>query len=484
MTGRAIAIRAEGLAKEFRVYARPVDRLMEAMGARRRHAVVHALKPMDLVVHAGETIGIVGRNGSGKSTLLQLVAGTLQPSAGRVHVQGRVAALLELGSGFSPEFSGRENVFLNGQVLGLDRREVEARFDRIAAFADIGDFIERPVRTYSSGMLVRLAFAVAINTDPDVLIIDEALAVGDEAFQRKCFARIESIKEAGGTILFVSHAAASVVQLCDRAVLLDDGERLLTGSPKDVVGRYQRLVHSLPAERPALREEILAQDAAGIASSPGVAPSARSGGQEPRDGLVGAPISPWPLEASERLDPGLAPESTLSYPPAGARIDQARLCNAQGETVNVLLPGRPYRLRYRVRFESDARDVEFNMTLRTVDGVALYGMSSHGRGGFLPAVAAGDCAEVEFAFESKLLPGTYFLNVGCQAIPPGGDARVFLHRILDVTCFRIEAGTSDRYKIGFYDLAVEPAALWRLGPAGHEGPPAENPSDASPAPDP
>lgn len=245
--GRAVTIASmihvRGLCKTFRIYRRPADRLWEAFGTKCRHTRVEALRAMDLEIMRGETVGIVGRNGSGKSTLLQLIAGTLQPTSGQVVVRGRIAALLELGSGFNPDFSGRENVFLNGQVLGLRRREIESRFEKILEFADIGDFIDQPVRTYSSGMLVRLAFAAAINADPEVLIIDEALAVGDEAFQRKCFARIEQLKAAGSTILFVSHSVASVMQLCDRAVLLDSGRHLLTASAKDVVTLYQAILN-------------------------------------------------------------------------------------------------------------------------------------------------------------------------------------------------------------------------------------------------
>jgi lipopolysaccharide transport system ATP-binding protein len=188
------------------------------------------LRDVDLEVWPGETVGIVGKNGSGKSTLLQIIAGTMTPTQGDVEVHGRVAALLELGSGFSPDFTGRENVKLNASLLGLRAAEIEERMPRIEAFAELEDFIDQPVRTYSSGMYMRLAFAVAINTDPDVLIIDEALAVGDEAFQRKCFATIERMKKGGATILFVSHSASSVNQLCDRAVLLDGGRRLLTST--------------------------------------------------------------------------------------------------------------------------------------------------------------------------------------------------------------------------------------------------------------
>jgi lipopolysaccharide transport system ATP-binding protein len=421
---------------------------------------------LDLEVYAGETVGIVGRNGSGKSTLLQLIAGTLQASTGNVEVHGRVAALLELGAGFNPEFNGRENVYLNAQVLGLRKREVDERFERITAFADIGDFIDQPVRTYSSGMLVRLAFAVAINTDPDILIIDEALAVGDEAFQRKCFARIEALKASGATILFVSHAAASVLQLCDRAVLLDAGERLLTGPPKAVVAHYQRLLHAPPSERLALREEMrLIDGTEGGARNPTDEPTTAGdpGAEEGVDVAFELPnIRAWPLPPDERLDRGLLAHSQVDYVPIGASIEGHHVVNAAGEEVNVLVPGRPYRIQYRVCFDRRATQVEFNMTIKSLEGIALYGASSHGYAGFLPEVSAGAVVHVEFAFESRLLPGTYYYNVGCQGITEVDSERGFLHRILDAGVFRIEARTTDRYKIGFYDLAAEPTARWQI----------------------
>lgn len=461
----APVITARGLGKDFRVYAKPGDRLLELLTGRARHQQFRALADVDLQIHSGETVGIVGRNGSGKSTLLQLIAGVLQPTRGSVAVQGRVAALLELGSGFSPEFTGRENVMLNAQVMGLRRSEVEARFDRIERFADIGSFIDQPVRTYSSGMMVRLAFAVAINSDPDVLIIDEALAVGDEAFQRKCFARIEEIRDAGATILFVSHSATSVVNLCDRAVLLDDGELLLAGRPKDVVARYQRLVHAPLEQRPALREEIRSWRpdwetgrANDDADPPGKSADAQA---SPAGGHAAAEINAWPLEAQERFEPGLVPESTVDFVPSGARIQDVQVSTADGRLVNVLEPGQAYVLRYRVRFERAAQAVEMGMTIKSVDGITLFGQSSHGRSGFLASVAAGEEMEVEFRFLTRLRPGTYFLNVGCQGLDPDSGERVFLHRILDAACFRIEGMPTDRYKVGYFDLSDEPACRWR-----------------------
>ncbi|MDW8356241.1 MAG: ABC transporter ATP-binding protein, partial [Bryobacterales bacterium] len=212
-----------------------------------------ALRNVSFEVRRGETVGIIGRNGSGKSTLLQIIAGTLAPTEGEVQVKGRVAALLELGSGFNPEFTGRENVYLNGTILGLSREEIDARFDDIVAFADIGGFIDQPVKFYSSGMMLRLAFAVSTTIDPDVLIIDEALAVGDVFFRQKCYRRLEDLRQRGVAILFVSHAMLDVKQLCDRAVLLDQGRTIFKGRAGEAVERYYLLNQSvqLPSQPPS-----------------------------------------------------------------------------------------------------------------------------------------------------------------------------------------------------------------------------------------
>ncbi|MBE9035248.1 ABC transporter ATP-binding protein [aff. Roholtiella sp. LEGE 12411] len=243
--GEEIAISLKNISKCYKRYARPVDRLKEILlPGKNRAQEFWALKDINLVISKGETLGIVGQNGSGKSTLLQIIAGTLTPTTGEVWVNGRVSALLELGSGFNPEFTGRQNVFFNGQILGLSRDEVEAKFDDIAAFAEIGDFIEHPVKTYSSGMVVRLAFAVIANTEPSILIVDEALAVGDAKFQARCMKRIRQLKEQGVTILFVSHDSGSVKMLCNSAVMMNYGRILEIGEPKEVVNHYIALLSS------------------------------------------------------------------------------------------------------------------------------------------------------------------------------------------------------------------------------------------------
>jgi lipopolysaccharide transport system ATP-binding protein len=260
MSSEDIAIRVCNLSKRYEMYNTPRDRLKQFVvpklcqvmpPLRRLFADPHAalptyskefwaLKDVSFEINRGETVGIIGRNGSGKSTLLQMICGTLNPTAGTIQTKGRIAALLELGSGFNPEFSGRENVFLNGQILGLSHLEIESRYDAIVEFADIGDFIEQPVKTYSSGMVVRLAFSVAVNVDPEVLVVDEALAVGDMPFQIKCFSRLRKLRESGGTILFVSHSLSTVRSFCDRAIYLDRGVAVLAGSANDICRQYEQ----------------------------------------------------------------------------------------------------------------------------------------------------------------------------------------------------------------------------------------------------
>lgn len=432
-------VRVRGLGKRYERFASPSRRLLALLGGPRRSQSHWALRGVDLEVRPGETVGLLGRNGSGKSTFLQMVCGTLAPTEGSVEVRGRVAALLELGAGFNPEFSGRENVYLNASMLGLSREETERHFQAIVDFADIGDYLDEPVRTYSSGMFVRLAFAVAVAVEPDLLVVDEALAVGDEAFQRKCFARIEQMKARGAAILFVSHATAAVVQLCDRAVLLDAGEVLAVGAPKAVVAAYQKVLYGAPERRAALLAELRA---------------GRLDEAPPPDAA--------PASADARFDPGLVPESTVHYEPRGARIEAPELVDAEGRPVNVLAPGERYRYRFRVRFDQAARFVHFGMLIKSTSGVELCGVDSHAHGEGIDVVPAGSVVDVAFPFRASLLPGTYFLNAGCVGWLDG-EGETYLHRIVDALAFRIEASGSSTRRSGFFDLALEPACEYAIG---------------------
>lgn len=258
--GTEVAISLNNVSKCFKRYQHPVDRLKEILLPQKVHSEEFwALREIDLEVYRGQTLGIIGQNGSGKSTLLQIIAGTLTPTTGQVTVNGRVSALLELGSGFNVEFTGRQNVFFNGQILGLRQEEIAQKFDQIAAFADIGGFMDQPVKTYSSGMFVRLAFAVAIHVEPDVLIVDEALAVGDIFFQQKCYRQIEEIRSRGTSILFVSHDTQAVVKLCDRAVVLEHGLLKHQGTPADMVAKYTELYYAQFQEEVVTKQDLVTE---------------------------------------------------------------------------------------------------------------------------------------------------------------------------------------------------------------------------------
>lgn len=440
MSSKDVAIEIQGLSKCYHIYDRPQDRLKQSVVPRLRQLLGRptlsyfrefwALRDVSFQVFRGETVGIVGRNGSGKSTLLQIICGTLAPTGGTVEIAGRVAALLELGAGFNPEFTGRENVYLNASVLGLKRAEIDDRFDNIGAFADIGQFIEQPVKTYSSGMVVRLAFAVAINVDPEILVVDEALAVGDELFQRKCYSRIEAIRGQGATILFVSHSGSTITDLCDRAVLIDAGETLAFGPPKQIVGRYQRLLYAPEHRRDLIREEIrtlTAVDIAGESDTEGRA-SQRSNAHGPQE----------PALDVEGYDPALKPESTISYEARGAVIESPGIFTLGGEQVNILVRGRTYRYVYDVGFARDAARVRFGMLIKTLSGVELGGAVSgggvHDAGKSFRAPAK---VRVEFRFNCIVNPGVYFLNAGVSGEADGTE--VFLHRLLDASIFRVVA---------------------------------------------
>ena len=442
-----IAIRIQNISKCYEIYDTPrhrlkqfvLPRLSRMMGESPKHYFREfwALKDVSFEVKKGETVGILGCNGSGKSTLLQMICGTLTPTIGSIYTNGRIAALLELGSGFNPEFTGRENVYMNAAVLGLSNEEIDMRFGDIVAFADIGEFIEQPVKTYSSGMVVRLSFAVAINVDPEILIVDEALSVGDELFQRKCFSRIEAIRANGATILFVSHSSSVIVELCDRAVLLDAGEKLAVGVPKQIVGRYQKLLYAPADKRDAIREQIRRADEHVVESVMAVED------QSPEDQ---APIK-HTRELQESFDPNLKPSSTIEYESHGAFIETngafietPAVLTLAGEQVNNLIRSKTYRYTYNVQFTISASNVRFGMLIKTTSGVELGGgVSASSVRNSLVYVEAGSNYRVEFRFCCALNPGVYFLNAGVVGDVDGSET--FLHRLVDIAMFRVQPDT-------------------------------------------
>ena len=465
------AIRVDNVSKHYVMFERPEDRFKQMVVPRLQRVIGRppkryyrdfaALNGVSLEVGRGETVGVIGRNGSGKSTLLQIICGTLQPTSGSVEVNGRIAALLELGAGFNPEFTGRENVFLNGQILGVPRQEMEWRFDDIARFADIGPFIDEPVKTYSSGMYVRLAFATAINVDPDILVVDEALAVGDEAFQRKCFARIEDIKDKGGTILFVSHGAQAIVQLCTRAVLIDAGEKILEGRPKAVVSQYQRLVNLTGERAAAVREEIRSSPVESLAAS---AEASAQGGDA---AAMEAEDSGEAVEDMSWFDPTLVSHSRVEYERQGATISDVRMTTLDGRQVNLLEAGRSYIYSYRVEFAETLRQVGFGMSIKNSLGLELAGGTTSLVSKLqIPMVEAGDAVDVRFKWECRLNPGAYFTNAGTSA--EMADGRKHSHRVLDAIAFKV-LPVEGQVAAGWVDL-IEDIKLTNLPrtSVGHE----------------
>lgn len=466
-TGR-VAIRVSDVSKKYAIFQHPEDRLKQMLIPRLSRLLGRASKPyyreftalrnVSLDILQGETVGIVGRNGSGKSTLLQIICGTLEPTTGTVATSGRIAALLELGSGFNPEFTGKENIFMNAAVLGMTRPETEERYSEIVAFSELEDFIEQPVKTYSSGMVMRLAFSVAIGAQPRILVVDEALSVGDERFQRKCFSRIESLRSNKCTILFVSHAGNTVVDLCDRAVLMDSGEVLLSGAPNRVVAQYRKLLYAQGEQLRNLKEEI--RQSKDVHSVPQAI-------DDSAEIPVQAPEEIHTNSAGPSFDPGFVSTSNVSYPDNGANIVDIGLFTLDGERVNIIVSGEIYRYRYRVVFSRDAVNIRFGMLIKTISGVEIGGaVTAQNPNAGLPVAVSGSEYSVDFTFRCLLNEGTYFLNAGVLGVVDGEDT--FLHRVVDALAFRVLLGAR-RNITGVVDFGCS----WthsRLRPAAeHQG---------------
>jgi len=437
-----VAISIQGVCKEFQIYDKPHHRLLQGLfrGRKQYYEGFTALSNISFEVNKGEVVGITGRNGSGKSTLLQIICGTMTASSGTIETTGRIAALLELGTGFNPEFTGRENVFLNAAILGLTQDETLARLPSILDFAEIGPFIDQATKTYSSGMLLRLAFAISINVDPEILIIDEALSVGDERFQRKCFSRIEEIKKQGATILFVSHTASTIIELCDRALLIDRGELLAVGLPKKIVGNYQRLLYAPPEKVEEVRKEISQRSTLEITkkSSNSSTNNNKSLASE---------------ESLETFDPSLVPKSTISYEEQGAKINSPRILTLDGQQVNNLVRGREYRYVYQVSFNKAAQGVNFGMAIKGIKGTMLGGAASSPLSkNSIDNVSEGSRYEVEFRFRCRLNPAVYFLNAGVLGNKDG--EQIYLHRLLDVAMFRV-LPEADLLSTGLVDFEAQ-----------------------------
>ncbi len=440
MSSEEVVISVRNLTKTYRLFGHPGDRIKQciSLGLAKYYRDFTALNDVSFDIKKGETVGLIGRNGSGKSTLLQIICGILKPSSGTVQVKGRVAALLELGAGFNPEFTGRENVYFQGALMGLSKVQMREKFDTIVAFADIGPFIDQPVRTYSSGMFVRLAFAVAVHVDPDVLVIDEAITVGDPGFRARCFRRIAELRSIGCTILFVSHDMDEITRLCSRAILLDGGEQLASGPPHLLAGWFQRLLNMEPEMQAKTHEWLKSRS----------------------DGLVGHVIPPAELEPAET---GVARHTGLAYEPNGAIIEYVQLQDGAGHDVVVLRTGEKYRCRFGIHFLDSAQYVRCAILIKTLDGVRLGGAwtASSPEGG-LAHVMPNQTAVGEFEFTCRLNPGGYLVSLAVFASEAGIEYA--LHGLQNALQFRVIAD-KECIALGAVDFGCR-AALRLRGPTG------------------
>lgn len=422
-----IAISVRKVTKKYEVYGQPIDRLKEAFHPfkKKYHKDFHALSEVSFEIGRGECVGIIGRNGAGKSTILKVITGVLSPTSGEVEVKGKISSILELGTGFNMELSGRENVYYNAMISGVEHEIMDSRIQQIIDFAELGDFIEQPIKTYSSGMKARLAFAAAINVDPDILIVDEALSVGDAAFGRKCFAKMEEIRANGATILFVSHSEGSIVALCNRAIWLNNGSKVLDGDPKLVTGLYTKYSNETSVKISEMHQEYkeLEQKQAELA----VLEAEGDSEEVVEEELIKA-----------YYDPELTP-STIVYAENGARISNVRIETLAGEKVNVLVHGEPYIYKYDLECESFLYKAQFGCLIKEKNGVPISGYAYPSKNDYLEDPISGT-KEVCFHFNCHLANGQYFFNAGVIA-QLNDDKLDYAHRILDAYMIRvIEAG--------------------------------------------
>ena len=415
MSDRQIAIEVKDVDKVYKLYEKPSDRIKEALGlgSKVRHTDHKALSDVSMTIYQGETVGIIGTNGSGKSTILKIITGVLNPTAGEVKVNGRISALLELGAGFNMEYNGIENIYLNGTMIGFTEKEIDEKLQSILDFADIGEYVYQPVKTYSSGMFVRLAFAVAINIDPEILIVDEALSVGDVFFQAKCYHKFEEFKAMGKTILFVSHDLSSIAKYCDRVVLLNQGTKLGEGAPKEMIDTYKQVLvgqYQLPessSEGNLLEDEDIRK-----------------------------------LASGQNINPDL-----LEYGSKKAEIVEYYFTDDKGIRTSAVVKGSRFTIHMKVEIKEDIQAPIFAFSFKNIKGTEITGTNTMFEKSFLEPVRAGDVKEITFEQEMNLQGGDYLLSLGVTGYE--GDTFTVYHRLYDVINLTV---ISDKNTVGFYDM--------------------------------
>ena len=416
------AIKITNLTKIYKLYARNRDRLKDSLGLSKKatYKEHYALKNVDMEVKTGESVGIIGVNGSGKSTILKIITGVLNPTSGDVQINGRISALLELGAGFNMEYTGLENVYLNGTMMGFTEKEIDERLQDILDFADIGDFVYQPVKTYSSGMFVRLAFAVAINIDPEILIVDEALSVGDVFFQAKCYHKFEEFKKMGKTILFVSHDLTSIAKYCDRVILLNKGVKLAEGNPKDMVNMYKKLlVHQLDEET---LEDVSGKSAIGEKSED---------------------ESAW--KNNFEVNP-----TVTDYGEKQAEIVDFAIIDQYGAYSSIIEKGSVYKVKAKIHFHETVKNPIFTITIKNKQGTDITGTNTMFERIETGTVNAGENRIVTYEQQMNLQGGDYLLSLGCTGYV--GDNFVVYHRLYDLVSFNV---LSDKNTVGFFDMNAQ-----------------------------
>ena len=442
---REIAIRVQDVVKVYKLYDKMRDRVKEAFGiGRSNHKLHYALNGVNMNIYRGETVGIIGTNGSGKSTILKIITGVLHPTSGSIMVDGRISALLELGAGFNPEYSGLENVYLNGTMMGFSEKEIDEKLPAILEFADIGDYVYQPVKTYSSGMFVRLAFAVAINIEPEILIVDEALSVGDVFFQSKCYHKFEEFKKMGKTIVFVSHDLNSIAKYCDRVFLLNKGVLLGEGGPKEMIDAYKQVLvgqYRAPGRGggadPGAGAQARNALQRGGSADPGAGVQARNALQQ--EGMTA-------LEEAFSRAEGVNPNA-LEYGDGRAKILSYYLTDENGTRTNALIKGTEFTLHMKVRFQENLPAPIFAFSIKNVQGTEITGTNSMLEKAFLDSVRAGTTKEITFTQKMDLQGGEYLLSFGVTGYE--GDTFQVYHRLYDALNVTV---VSDKNSVGFYDM--------------------------------